>query len=203
MVQSGAGKFFNTGIDLLDSDGMSFARGSDFHEINRILILSDKILVAAVNGPAAGYRMSSLALYDLVYSVPDAYFFMPFVKWGMAAEGGSSVSFPRLMGHQKAASLFLAAERISALEAERLGVVSKILPKEGFFEQVMQIAGTIAQSAPGSLRATKEQMRQPFGRTCSRPTTANVIRRTATDMAPRSTKRLWGSSAPRSVRSRD
>jgi Delta3-Delta2-enoyl-CoA isomerase len=161
VVQSGAGKFFNTGMELLDSNGMSFARGSDFHEINRILILSDKILIAAVNGPAAGYGVSSLALYDLVYSVPDAYFFTPFVKWGMAAEGGSSVSFPRLMGHQKAASLFLAADHIGALEAERLGLVSKILPKDGFLERVIQIAGTIAQSAPGSLRATKEQMRQP------------------------------------------
>ncbi|KIM93815.1 hypothetical protein OIDMADRAFT_61087 [Oidiodendron maius Zn] len=161
IVQSGAGKFFNTGMELVDSDGMSFARGSDFHEMNRILILSDKILIAAVNGPAAGYGVSSLALYDLVYSVPDAYFFTPFVKWGMAAEGASSVSFPRLLGHQKAASLFLAGDRITAEEAERIGLVNKILPNEHFLDQVIQVARTLAQSAPGSLRATKEQMRQP------------------------------------------
>ena len=161
IIQTGAGTFFNTGMELVNSDGMSFARGSDFHEINRILIQSDKILIAAVNGPAAGYGVSSLPLYDLVYSVPDAYFFTPFVKWGMAAEGASSVSFPRLMGHQKAALLFLAADRITAQEAERIGLVSKILVKEQFLDQVIQVASKIAQSAPGSLRATKQLMRQP------------------------------------------
>lgn len=160
MIQSGAGAFFNTGMELVDGDGMSFARGSDFHELNRILILSDKILIAAVNGPAAGYGVSSLALYDLVYSVPDAYFFTPFVKWGMAAEASSSFSFPRLMGHQKAALLFLAGDRITAQEGELSGLISKILPREQFLAQVVQIAARIAQSAPKSLRATKEQMRQ-------------------------------------------
>lgn len=161
MIQSGTGEFFNTGMELVDGDSMSFARGSDFHELNRILILSDKILIAAVNGPAAGYGVSSLALYDLVYSVPDAYFFTPFVKWGMAAEAASSFSFPRLMGHQKAASLFLAGDRITAQEASLNGLISKILPREQFLAQVVQIAARIALSAPASLRATKEQMRQP------------------------------------------
>jgi Delta3-Delta2-enoyl-CoA isomerase len=161
IIMSGEGRFFNTGMELLDGAGMSFAQGSDFHELNRMLIVSEKVLIAAVNGPAAGYGVSSLALYDLVYSVPDAYFFTPFVKWGMAAEGASSVSFPRLMGHQKAASLFLAADRITAAEAERLGLVSKILPKYDFLEQVIQIAKTISHSAPGSIKATKELMRLP------------------------------------------
>ncbi|KFY42752.1 hypothetical protein V494_02270 [Pseudogymnoascus sp. VKM F-4513 (FW-928)] len=161
MIQSGTGTFFNTGMELVDGDGMSFAQGSDFHELNRIMILSDKILIAAVNGPAAGYGVSSLALYDLVYSVPDAYFFTPFVKWGMAAEAASSFSFPGLMGHQKAASLFLAGDRITAQEGEQIGLISKILPREQFLAQVIQIAARIAQSAPASLRATKEQMRQP------------------------------------------
>ncbi|KFY98224.1 hypothetical protein V498_01577 [Pseudogymnoascus sp. VKM F-4517 (FW-2822)] len=164
MIQSGTGGFFNTGMELVDSGGMSFARGSDFHELNRILILSDKILIAAVNGPAAGYGMSSLALYDLVYSVPDAYFFTPFVKWGMAAEAASSFSFPKLMGHQKAALLFLAGDRITAQEGERNGLISKILPREQFLSQVIQIAERIAQYPPASLRATKDQMRQPVRR---------------------------------------
>ena len=166
IIQSGIGKFFCTGMHLVDgsSPSMSFAPTSDFHSLNHLLITTPKLLIAAVNGPAAGYGASSLALFDLVYSVPDAYFFTPFVKWGMAAEGASSVTFPRLMGHQKAARMFLAGERLTAEEAERLGLVSEVLPREGFLSDVVQIARRIAQSPPGALRATKELMRGPVRR---------------------------------------
>lgn len=52
IVLTGEGKFFCTGMELVNQDGMSFAVGSDFHQLNKLLILSDKVLVAAVNGPA-------------------------------------------------------------------------------------------------------------------------------------------------------
>jgi peroxisomal 3,2-trans-enoyl-CoA isomerase len=168
IIQSGVGRFFSTGMELAETEdtddgngAMGFAKGSSFHELNTTLILSEKVLIAAVNGPAAGYGVSSLALFDLVYSVPDAYFFTPFVKWGMAAEGASSFSFPRLMGHQKAAALFLAGERISAGKAERLGLITEILPAKNFMEDVLQIAKRISESPPGSLKATKKLMRDP------------------------------------------
>ena len=164
VIQTGEGKFFCTGMELVDHDTskpMSFAIGSDFHLLNTELITSSKVLIAAVNGPAAGYGVSSLALFDLVYSLPDAYFFTPFVKWGMAAEGASSLSFPKLMGHQKAALLFLAGERIAATEAERLGLVSKILPRKDFLQEVVAIGTRMANAPLGSLKATKSLMKQP------------------------------------------
>jgi peroxisomal 3,2-trans-enoyl-CoA isomerase len=164
IIQSGEGKFFCTGMELLDFDteiDMSFTHGSDFHLLNKLLISCEKILIAAVNGPAAGYGVSSLALFDLVYSVPDAYFFTPFVKWGMAAEGASSFTFPRLMGHQKAAALCLAGDRMSADEVERLGLITKILPKETFHQDVLEIAARIAKSPQGALRTTKALMKRP------------------------------------------
>jgi peroxisomal 3,2-trans-enoyl-CoA isomerase len=164
IILTGEGRFFCTGMELLEHNTekpMSFAHGSDFHLLNKLLILSKKILIAAVNGPAAGYGVSSLALFDLVYCVPDAYFFTPFVKWGMAAEGASSFSFPRLMGHHKAAGLFLAGERISASEAERLGLVNKIMPRQGFVDSVVALANGIAQTPRGALHATKALMKEP------------------------------------------
>lgn len=167
IIQTGVGKFFCTGMHMDISGGdspkkMSFAIGSDFHQLNKVLITTTKILIAAVNGPAAGYGVSSLALFDLVISVDNAYFFTPFVRWGMAAEGASSFSFPRLMGHQKAAGLFLAGERVSAAEAERIGLVTKILPAKGFLEEVLHIASHMAAAPPGSLKATKELMKAPM-----------------------------------------
>lgn len=148
-------------MDLVHTDSMSFAKSSDFHQLNRTLILSEKVIIAAVNGPAVGYSVSTPELYDLVYSVPDAYLFTPFVKQGMATEGASSFSFPFLMGHQRAAALFLAGERITAQEARDLGLINKIFPKDTFFPSVMEIAESLSRSPPGSLKATKRLMKEP------------------------------------------
>ncbi|KAB8238951.1 enoyl-CoA hydratase/isomerase family protein [Aspergillus alliaceus] len=160
IVLTGNGQFFCTGMELISNDEMSFAIGSDFHQLNEALILSEKILVAAVNGPAVGYGVSSLALLDLVYSIPDAYFFTPFVKWGMAPEAASSLTFARIMGHQRASLLCLTGERILAPEAMQLGLVSKVLPAKDFMGQVMEIAENLAQSPAGSLQGTKRLMKQ-------------------------------------------
>jgi Delta3-Delta2-enoyl-CoA isomerase len=161
IIQTGVGRFFCTGMDLTHSKTMSFAIGSDFHELNRLLISTDKILIAAVNGPAVGYGVSILALFDLVYSAPQAYFFTPFVKWGMAAEGASSFAFPRLMGHQRAAALFFTGERVTATEAQILGLVNKILPEDGMIQIILDKAKALCQSPLESLKATKALMKKP------------------------------------------
>ncbi|KIV97764.1 hypothetical protein PV10_01472 [Exophiala mesophila] len=159
IVVTGAGKFFCTGMELVERGPMAFGPDSTFRALNRLLILTDKILIAAVNGPAVGYGVTSLGLFDLVYSVPDAYFFTPFVKWGMTTEGCSSITFPRMMGHQKAALLCLAGDRIDANEASGLGLVSKVLPNDGFLNSVLGIANNVAKSSPGSLATTKRLMK--------------------------------------------
>ncbi|VUC37795.1 unnamed protein product [Clonostachys rosea] len=161
IVQTGTGRFFNTGLDLNHLKGMSFAIGSDFHKLNRTLIASEKILIGMVNGPAVGYGVSMLALLDLVYCVPEAYFFTPFVKWGMAAEGASSLTFPSLMGHQRAAALFLTGERISAVEAQSLGLVNKIVAKRELLTHVIVVAKQLSAMPQESLRATKRLMKEP------------------------------------------
>jgi peroxisomal 3,2-trans-enoyl-CoA isomerase len=65
------------------------------------------------------------------------------------------------MGHQKASALCLAGEPISAEEAEKLHLVTKILPKERFLDNVIEIARRVAQSPSGALRTTKILLKQP------------------------------------------
>ena len=151
VVFSGEGRFFSAGMDLvaLPRDGpvlpdAGIAVMSEFHEL---LINADKVLIAAVNGPAVGWGSSCLALFDLVYSVPDAYFFTPFVKWGLCAEACSSVTFARIMGRQKAAAIILAGERMTAKELEGLGLITKILPKDNFMGEVLKIAMAYSEAA--------------------------------------------------------
>ncbi|KAL4909118.1 hypothetical protein BDW74DRAFT_174331 [Aspergillus multicolor] len=163
IIITGEGRFFCTGMDLTspDDEQLSFAPGGPFHQLNEALIRSEKIVVAAVNGPAVGFGVSSLALCDLVYAVSDAYFSTPFVKWGMVPEAAASVTFARIMGHQRAARLCLMGERITAEEARELGLVSTVLPREGFLERVLAEVEGIAGAPAGSLRATKTLMREP------------------------------------------
>lgn len=119
------------------------------------MINSNKILVTAVNGAAPGWGTSSLALADLVYATPDAIFFAPFVQLGICAEACSSITFAKIMGHQKAASLLLAGDRMTASELERAGLVNKIIPKENFLEDVRKICGRIAKQPTEALRFNK------------------------------------------------
>ena len=131
-------------------------------ETHKTLINASKVMIAAVNGPAVGYGTSSVALFDLVYSVPDAIFFTPFVKVGVCAEACSSVTLMKIMGRQKAAALLLAGERMTPQELESAGLVTKILPKEGFFEEVMKIAQRVAAQPPGALEFNKNLMVGPI-----------------------------------------
>ena len=64
------------------------------------------------------------------------------------------------MGYQRAAQLFMFAERFGAEEGVRCGLVSKVLAKEGFLEKVVEIGKELADLPPGSLRATKGLMRK-------------------------------------------
>ncbi|CAI4211997.1 unnamed protein product [Parascedosporium putredinis] len=143
IVQTGIGKFFTTGRDM-GGDGGEFDPQevlNNFKELNEILITCPKVLIAAVNGPAAGYGTTSLALYDLVYAVQDAYFFTPFSKWALCPEGCSS--------------------RMSATELWTAGLVTKIIPAHSnaaFMGQVLEVAERIATYPPIALAASKKLM---------------------------------------------
>jgi peroxisomal 3,2-trans-enoyl-CoA isomerase len=122
------------------------------------MINTSKVLVAAVNGPAVGWGVSSLSLFDLVYSVPGLQYLTPFVKWGMCAEGCSSVTFSRIMGRQKAAALILGGEKMSAEELEAAGLITKILPKDDFRENVLNIARRVVAQPPNALKVSSVEV---------------------------------------------
>ncbi|KIX01567.1 uncharacterized protein Z518_09293 [Rhinocladiella mackenziei CBS 650.93] len=111
---------------------------------HKLLINSPKIMIAAVNGPGIGYGTSSIALFDLVYAVPETYFFTPFVKWGLCAEACSSFTFASILGRQKASALILADERMTLMT------------------EVLNVAERIAKLPAESLQVNKALMMAPF-----------------------------------------
>ena len=123
------------------------------------MIQSPKPLIAAVNGPAIGIGVTSLGLNDLIYSIPHATFHTPFMRWGLAAEGCSSYTFPLTLGHPKAAALLIAGEVFSAEEMWVAGLVTRVLPKEGFLDNVMEVAERMAGYSQSAIYKTRELLR--------------------------------------------
>ncbi|KAL1917175.1 uncharacterized protein VTP21DRAFT_4831 [Calcarisporiella thermophila] len=164
-VMTGEGKYYSSGQELspstVDSDpdfnldkNMSVTK-----ELITLLIHFPKILMAAVNGPAIGFAVTTLALCDVVYSVPHATFQTPFMQLAFCAEGCSSYIFPRIMGPARANEMLLLGRKFSAEEYERAGMLTRILPAENFMEQVLRIAEEAALLPPNAVLQTKELIR--------------------------------------------
>ena len=103
--------------------------------------------------------MTTLGINDLVYAVPHATFHTPFMRWGLAAEGCSSVAFPMQMGHSKATALLIAGEVMTAEELYVAGLITRILPAEEFMEKVMEVAERMAGYSQSAIRTTRELLR--------------------------------------------
>ena len=125
---------------------------SAISEIRRL----NKIVIAAVNGPASGAGFSLALASDLVYAGSSAKFHQAYTKIGLVADGGSTYFLPRLVGFHKAAELCLLADLIDAQEAKRLGIVNDVFPDDRLMEEVEKVAKRIAQGASKAFARTKE-----------------------------------------------
>lgn len=164
IVLSGQGRTLTVGLDLLDKDVQSEdAMVSDkfvdaLSSVQESLIDTNKIVISAVKGPAPGWGTSSLALSDLVYATSDAYFFTPFVKWGLCAEACSSQTLMQIMGRQRASALILAGAKMTAHDLKAAGLISDIFDREGFMDSVLRVARSISQLPNESLTTNKRLM---------------------------------------------
>lgn len=138
--------------------------GPDSPVFQLLIMLVDmkKPIVAAVQGPAVGIGTTGLLHTDLVFADESARFHLPFVNLGLCPEGGSSVLLPQMAGMQKASSLLLLGEPFGAEQAERVGIVSEVLPAATFEEEVQRRVRALAKKPAAALRASKELLRGPM-----------------------------------------
>jgi enoyl-CoA hydratase/carnithine racemase len=119
----------------------------------------DKPVVAAVNGAAAGLGFVLMCYCDLRFAAEGAKLTMAFPRLGLPAEAGISWLLPRLIGTTRAADLLLTSRVMLAEEAERIGLVNRVLPAERLLPETMAFARRLGQEvAPSSLRVIKEQL---------------------------------------------
>ncbi|CCG85001.1 protein of unknown function [Taphrina deformans PYCC 5710] len=166
MVQTGSGRYYSSGKDLRPTMHDSFETEMNeemdiLEDLINALINFQKPSIAAVNGPAIGLSVTSLALFDFVYAVSSATFTVPFMRWGFCAEGCSSLLFPRLLGRHTANELLLAGSTLSASALKAVGFL-EVLDGGEFIHEVNKKASILASYDPTTVRVTKSLVNERY-----------------------------------------
>jgi 2-(1,2-epoxy-1,2-dihydrophenyl)acetyl-CoA isomerase len=126
--------------------------------ISQRLYEMPKPTIAALPGAAAGAGLSIALACDLRYATPNAVLTTAFAKVGFAGDYGGTWFLTRLVGSGKARELYYFSDKLSAEEAERLGIVNAILPIETFIDDVAERALRLARGPTVAYRYMKENL---------------------------------------------
>jgi enoyl-CoA hydratase len=118
-----------------------------------------QVTIAAVNGWAVGAGLEMCAACDLRVASEEANFSEVAVSAGFETEAGGARNLVKLLGKGRALDLLLTGRRVTAAEAERIGLVDRLLPHAGFLEAVLDYAGEIAAKPYLSVRHAKDLVR--------------------------------------------
>ncbi|MET8746574.1 enoyl-CoA hydratase-related protein [Streptomyces sp. NPDC004728] len=116
----------------------------------------EKPVIAAVNGTAAGIGAHLAFACDLVLAAGSAKFIEVFVRRGLVPDGGGAYLLPRLIGPQRAKELMFFGDSLPAAEAERLGLVNRVVPDEELAATAREWAQRLAEGPTRSIALTKQ-----------------------------------------------
>jgi enoyl-CoA hydratase len=162
VVLTGAGRAFSAGGDLkwiksMHSDPSALrSQMAESKKIINGLLALDKPLIARVNGPALGLGATLAFFCDIIIASDEAEFGDPHVKMGLSAGDGGPIILPLLTGICKAKELLFTGDVIPAEEAERLGLINRVVPAEELDAAVDAMARKLANGAPVAIRYTKQ-----------------------------------------------
>lgn len=169
IVLTGAGRGFCAGLDVkdvasgtgigADGAGLATARFDLAGSPPVVLHTTDKPVVCAVNGGAAGYGLDLALGCDIRVASSAAKLAAVFTKRAILPESGGSWLLPRLIGWAKAAEVAFRGMTLSAQEALELGLVNHVVEPERLVPFTREIAAEIAANAPLAVQATKRMMR--------------------------------------------
>jgi 2-(1,2-epoxy-1,2-dihydrophenyl)acetyl-CoA isomerase len=170
LVVTGAGRGFCAGADLIDA-GMPRSSGHRLEYMRGVgrsaaaLRGIPKPTIAKVNGVAAGAGLNLALGCDLVIASDAARFSEIFVKRGLSIDYGGSWLLPRLIGVHKAKELAFLADVITADDAERIGLVNRVVPAADLDRTVDELVAQLMTMAPVALSQTKHLLDQAFSAT--------------------------------------
>ena len=162
---------------LITAEGKAFCAGQDLNEaidpnqpditqiieehynpIIRIIRSIEKPVIAAVNGVAAGAGASIAIVCDIIIASEKASFIQAFGKIGLIPDSGATFILPKLIGMQRASSLMLTGDPVSANDAEKMGLVYKVYEAENFVEESIKLSEKLAKMPTKALGLTKKAL---------------------------------------------
>jgi len=167
VVLCGAGKAFCAGADLKggsasgDSTARSAARvvALDFNPLLELLVRIDKPVIAAVNGPAAGFGMSMALACDLVVMAEDACLLSSFINVGLVPDGGATWFLLRRIGYGRTFEVLADAARLDAPRCLELGLANRVVAPGDLRDSAVSWARELAARAPMAMALTKRLAR--------------------------------------------
>ncbi len=179
ILLTGAGRGFCAGADLkelldlrvgaranelppeLEADPGDPGFGEDFRGTYTYLMSIPKPVIAAINGPVAGMAVPIALACDIRFASDRATFTTAFSRRGLVAEWGVSWLLSRVAGPAHALDLLFSARRFDAAEAERMGVVNRVVPHDELLKFVREYAEDMAANcSPASMAVMKRQVYQ-------------------------------------------
>ena len=166
VVLQGAGGYFMAGGDLRAFYGMlertPEERRQHFetmidrvHRIIRIMRRMPQPIIAKIDGAAGGFGLSLVLATDLAIAAADSIFTMAYCRIGTSPDGSSTWFLPRTVGAKKAMELALLGERFGAREAERLGIVNRVVSPHRLEEETEALARRLAAGPARAYANTK------------------------------------------------
>ena len=166
LIITGAGRAFCAGYDLDDAEhltdlgAMGMLRQQELAARSLLAIrLLPMPVIAAVNGSAAGGGMALALAADIRIGSPAARFNAAFVKIGLSVgELGTSWTLTRLVGPGRAAEIAYTGRQVHAEEAERVGLLNRVVPADALLDEALGLAGQIAANSPGGVQLSKRAL---------------------------------------------
>ena len=176
IIITGAGKGFCAGDDVKgiflgkdhsveDEEGsyrdsqLRYLQGETLEGGGAPLLSINKATIAAVNGAAVGYGCDITLMCDMRVASEKARFGEVFLRVGLIPDE-AQLMLPRLVGLAKAYELILTTDIIDAAEAEKIGLVNKVVPHDELMPATMELAAKIANKPPISVKLAKEGIRR-------------------------------------------
>ena len=161
LVLTGAGDAFCAGADLTPSGGEKRHQLGLMHHYGWVGLALHEIpkpCIAKVNGVAVGAGLNIALGCDLIVAGESARFAEIFAKRGLSIDLGGSWLLPRLVGIHKAKELALLADMLTARDAERIGIVNRVVPDAELDKFVGEWAAKLASGPPIALQMTKRMI---------------------------------------------
>jgi enoyl-CoA hydratase len=164
MVITGSDKAFAAGADIKEMADKTFAEAflEDFFATWERAAAARKPIIAAVAGFALGGGCELAMQCDLIIAADNAKFGQPEIKLGVIPGIGGTQRLTRAVGKAKAMDIILTGRMMDAAEAERSGLVARIVPLANLIDEAVKVAETIASMSRPSVLAAKEAVNRSF-----------------------------------------